>query len=336
MVVFSGTNQGVFTSNGSAQVLQIRSDLDWMYVYNYTQIAAASASTGYQFYWQRGMAPGTGLEYKSNSGSTAVNIVALASGGFTLANNTISVPGPAIAITSITNATPPVVATGNTAGLFAGSTIVQLYNVVGAQQLGGLDFTVGTVVGSTSFTLAYMAGIAAATTGNYRVIPYDPYFYPPQRVISKIESSTLNGSNVAIVTLTVTHNFTVGQRVRFYIPQVTSSAFGMTQLNQVEATIVAIGAADADSTTNTITVNVDVSGFTAFAWPLTTDPAFTPAQVVPVGEYTAQANLSGVNPFQDAEINEGYIGILLGAGANGPAGQNADVIYWVAGKSFNQ
>jgi hypothetical protein len=333
-VVFSGSQTGVFTSTGNAQIIQIRTGYDTISTFNLTQIAVQTASTGYEFKWQGGMAQGSAIEYKSNAGSTAVNTVYLATGGFTFIDNTINNPGASVALTAISGAVPPVVATGNTAGLSVGD-IVRLFNVTGAQQLGGLDFTIGTIVANTSFTLAYMRAIAAATGGTFRRIPYNPYFYPPTRVISKIGSSTLNGSNVAIITMTVTHAFTVGQEVRFVIPTDTAVAYGMTQLDGIQAPILAIGAADADGTTNTITVGVDVSAFTAFAWPLTIDPFSTPAQVVPVGANTGVANTYGVNPFEDSEINQGFIGVSLAAGANGPAGVVNDVIYWKATKSYN-
>jgi len=330
-VVFSGTNQGFFTSTGAAQIIQVPSGVDYIHTYNQTQIAANSVSTSYECYWQLGMASGGGLNYESNAGATAVNITPLAAGsGFTLVNNTVNVPGALVALTAISNATPPVVSTGSTAGLVANSSIVRLFNVTGAQQIGGVDFTVGTIVANTSFTLAYMRSIAAATTGNYRIIPYNPYFYPPTRVISKISQAAQ-----AIVTMTVTHAFTVGQKVRFVIPAPTASAFGMTQLNGVEATIVAVGQADTNGVTNTITVNVDTTGFTAFAWPTTTDPFSTFPQVVPVGQNMAQSILSGTNQIGDSEVNQGYIGVQLAAGANAPAGVANDVIFWVAGKSVN-
>ncbi len=311
-VVFSGTNQGSFTSDGTTKILQIRADVDWLNVYN-TTIAAANQTTavGVQYYWQRGFPAGAQWEY------------------FTLVNNTINVPGASVALTSITNATPPVVATGNTAGLAAGD-VVRIFNTTGGQQLGGLDFTIGTIITNTSFTLAFMRAIAAATTGTFRRIPYDPYFYPPTRVISKISQATQ-----AIVTFTVTHAYTVGQKIRFIIPTVSTLAYGMVELNGVEATIVAINQADTNGVTNTVTIDVDTSGFTAFAWPLTADPVHTPAQVVPVGENTAQAIASGTNILGDSEVNQGYIGIALTGGAGSPGGANAEVIYWVAGKSFS-
>lgn len=335
-VVFSGTNQGSFTSTGAAKLLNIRSDLDYMWVYNLTQGAASqTTAVAVKFYWQRGFPAGSMWRTMKSNAANAVNLEQyVTTSGFTLIDTTVSVPGANIALSAISNATPPVVSTGSTAGLSNGD-IVRIFNVTGAQQLGGLDFTVGAVVANTSFTLAYMRAIVAGTTGSWRRIPYDPYFYPPVRIISKIGASTLNASPVAIVTLTVTHAFTVGQKIRFKIPTVTSLAFGMPALNDVEATIVAINAADVDGVTNTITVDVDVSALGTFAWPLTADVPFTPAQVVPVGENTAKALSSNVYEFADAEINNGFIGIKLDGGVNNPGGAAEDVMYWVAGKSFN-
>ena len=324
-VVFSGTNQGFFTSTGAAVILQLRSDVDWMMVYNYTQAATQQADgVGVQFYWQRGMAADTGLEYQKTDSTDALNLLALASGGFTLVNNTVNVPGAPVALTAISSGTPPVVS-ATTTGLIAGQSIVRIYNTVGAQQFGGIDFTVGTISAGTSFQLKWGPTIAAGTTGTYRIIPYNPYFYPYTRVISKITQAAQ-----AVVTMTVQHAWTVGQRIRFVIPTVTATAFGMTQLNGVEADIVAI-----DLANNTITVDVDTSGFTAFAWPLTTDSVFTYPQVVPVGMETSIAIANNVGQLADAEINQGYIGISLAGGADSPAGSSSDVIYWVAGKSVN-
>lgn len=341
--VFSGTNQGSFTSTGANKILKIREDVDYLNVYNITQAAAAQTTpVAVKFYWQRGFPAGAmWATYKSNAANALSLEQYVTAGGFTLVNNTINIPSQSVALTSITNATPPVVATGNTAGLSLGDT-VRIFNTTGAQQLGGLDFTIGTVVANTSFTLAFMSAIVAATGGTFRRIPYDPYFYPPTRMITKILSSSLAGVQTAIITLSVTHNFTVGQAVRLVVPTVTSLAYGMTQLNGLQVNIVAINQADTDGVLNTITVDVDVSGFSAFAWPLTADPFSTPAQVVPVGEQMAVAvnpnpilYPNGVNVIGDAEVNNGYIGISLVGGLNHPGGAAEDVMYWVAGKSFS-
>jgi hypothetical protein len=247
------------------------------------------------------------------------------------------VPGNSVALTAISAATPPVVSTSNTTGLANGS-IVRIFNTTSAQQLGGLDFTIGALSPGSSFTLAYLnssvaLGGTAGTTGTYRLIPYDPYFYPPTRVIANIGPAA--STTQSIITLTVNHNFTVGQVVRFVVPQVTSTAYGMTALDGVQANIVAINQADTNGFTNTITVDVDTSTFGTFLWPLTTDPVHTPAQVVPVGENTSVAIANGVNVLGDSEVNLGFIGISLTGGADHPGGANSDVIYWVAGKSFS-
>lgn len=335
-VVFSGTNQGSFTSTGATKILQIRADVDWINVYNITQMAASqTTAVGVQYYWQRGFPQGAMIAYFKSNAANAANLSQyLTTGGFSLVNNTLNVPGQSIAITAISAATPPVVSTGNTAGLVTGS-IVRIFATTNALQLGGLDYTVGTVVANTSFTLEYINTVTAmnsvaGTTGTYRLIPYDPYFYPPTRVIAKVSNATQ-----AIVTLTVNHNFTVGQVVRFIVPTVTSTAYGMASLNGVQATIVAINQADSDGFTNTITVDVDTTTFGTFLWPLSADPVHTPAQVVPVGENTAQALSAGVNVLGDSEVNQGFIGISLTGGASKPGGANNDVIYWVAGKSFS-
>ncbi len=324
-VVFSGTNQGRFTSDGTAKILNIRSDVDWMYVYNYTVAAAAGADEGAQFYWQRGMAQGRGLEYRKTTATAALTIREIDAGaGFYLIDTSVNVPGPSLALTSISSAATPNVVTANTGSLSDGD-IVRIFSTAGALQLGGLDFTIDSVTGG-GFDLSYMSQIvAAAGPGTFRRIPYNPIFYPRNRVISNITQAVQ-----AVVTLTVTHGFLPGQVIRFVMPRVTALAYGMTELDGVQATIVAV-----DTVNNTITVDIDTTGFTAFAFPLTADVPFTPAQVVPVGENTAEALQLNVNILSDATFNTALIGMLLKAGADSPGGVAEDVIYWVAGKSFS-
>jgi hypothetical protein len=331
-VVFSGTVQGTFVGTGQNILLPIREGVDWINVYN-TTVAAASQTTaiGVQYYWQFGMPPGAMIAYFKSNAAAAANLTQyLTTGGFYPYNNTINIPGPSVALTAISTGTPPVVSTTNTAGLVNGS-VVRIFNTTNAQQFGGVDFTIGNVITNTSFTLAYAPTISpAGTSGTFRMIPYDPYFYPPTRVISNISNATQ-----AIVTLNVTHAYTIGQVVRFVIPTVTSTSFGMTQLDGVAGTIVNIGQSDVNGYTNTITVDVDTTSFGTFAWPVTTDPFTTLPQIVPVGENTAQAIASNVNLLGDSEVNIGQLGITLTGGQNHPGGANGNVMFWVAGKSFS-
>lgn len=312
--------QGRFTSTGNAMTLQIRSDLDWMEIFNFTQAGTtANPGVGTQFYWQRGMAGGTGIEFLKTNATNALNMTTLASGGFTLVDSSSNPVGLLNStITAISNAATPIVSLTSTTGLVTGD-VVRIINVTGALQIGGYDFTIGTVVPNTSFPLAYMSQLpTAGTTGSLRKINFNPIFYPRNRSISSITKAVS-----AVVTLTVTHGFTVGQQIRFNI----SPAFGMTELDGQQATITAV-----NTTNNTITVNIDTTTYTTFAFPLTIQTPFTPAQVVPIGE---AATHPYENLLDDATINTAYIGMLLGAGANGPAGQIGDVIYWRAGTSFS-
>lgn len=312
--------QGSFTSDGTAKQLDIRSDVDWMEVDNYTQMATQQATgRGVQFRWQRGMAAGTGIEIKKTNSTDALNGVTMTTGGFTLLDTSVQTPGPLVStITAISAATPPVVTTSAPHGLIAND-VVRLIDITGAQQLGGYDFTVGNgTLTATTFSLDYMATIVAGTTGFFRKIPFQPQFYPRRRFVSAITAATS-----AVITMTVTHGFTAGQAVRIKVP----AAFGMVQMNNLIGNITAI-----NTTTNTITVDIDSSAFTAFAFPLTADVPFDLAEVIPVGE---TANGTYANNLDDATDNVSIIGMLLGAGAQSPAGSASDVIYWRAGKSFS-
>lgn len=318
---------GSFTSDGSAKTLQIRSGIDWMRTLNYTQILAQTASTGYEFYWQNGMANGYGIEYKSNAGSTAVNTQVITSNGFTLVDSSANPNGAlnngSTAITAVSNAAIPVVTCGSTAGMPAGS-VVRLINITGAHQFDGIDFTIGyNTLSGTTFSLDYAPQIVAGTAGSFRQIKFDPLFYPRRRTISKITRGT-----TTTIYMTVTHGYKVGQVVRFHVP----SAYGTIELDNLQGTILSV---DTTTTTgNSITVDIDSSSFTAFAFPLTAAPYTTPAEVVPVGEDTGVALSSNVDILSDATTNTGYIGMYLGAGAQAPAGQANDLIYWVAGKTL--
>jgi hypothetical protein len=219
-VVFTGTNQGRFTSDGTNKTIQIRSDLDWMWVYNQTNQYAAGAGEGAEYYWQRGMTQGRGTQYTKTVTTNALAVSQIAANaGFFLIDSSVNIPGPSLALTGITAGNPPVVNTANTASLADGD-VVRIFNTAGAKQLGGLDFTIGALNSGVSFELAYMAQIASANpgAGTFRKIPFSPLFYPSTRTITKISQATQ-----AIVTLSVTHDYTIGQVVRFVVPTVTAT-----------------------------------------------------------------------------------------------------------------
>lgn len=332
---FSGTMQGAFISTGAPYLITLRSGFSWMWVKNLTQIAAAAANQGIEFYFDPiAMANGSGIEYSAittaATGAMKASIMA-ANTGFFVYDSSIQSIGAMLPITSIDNSAIPVVSSTNTTGLLANSTMVKIYNTAGALQFAGMDFTVGAVVADTSFQLLYAPQIvAAAGPGSYAIVPYNPIYYPQTRYITAITAQA--GTGYAVVTTSIPHGFVVGQKIAFSIPSVTSTAFGMTQLDQQVGTVLSINTAVG---TNTFVVNINVSGYSAFAFPLTTAPDFTPALAIPAGIDTAVVYASNVSPTAPAYVDQAQTGVLLMNGVNSPAGQTGDQIIWVAGTSWN-
>lgn len=317
--------QGNFAADGTDKVIQLRSDVDWMKVFNLT-VAGASQTTaiGVEFEWFRGFNDGRAIRRLKSNAANAANLTDfITSGGFTLVDTSASPNGVINAtVTAVSNAAIPVVSNSGTNGLAAGD-IVRMINVTGAQQLGGLDFTVGyNTLTSGTFSLDYMAQIVAGTTGSWMKIKYDPLYYPRRRYITNITQASS-----AVVKLSVTHGYKVGQVVRFKVP----SEYGMVEMNGLQGTITAINTTTTSG--NTITVDINSTNFTAFSFPLTAVSPFTAAQVIPVGMDSGEALDSGVDLLSDATDNTGYIGMILGGGFAG--GENGDAMYWIAGKSFS-
>lgn len=311
--------QGYFTGDGNAHILNIQSDVDAILVRNLTKIITPVGGTGVQFYWQRGMAQNSAIQTTSLGVSTQIT-----TNGIQLINTADpQTPGPQLSGTAISGATPPLVSSANTGTLQNGD-IVEIYNAVGALQFNGYQFTVGNVVSNTQFELSFAPTIVAGTTVNYRVIKFQPMYYPRRLFIASVSQATQ-----AVVTFTVTHNLTVGQRLVF---GVIPSMYGMTQLSGLRATIVAI-----NTTTNAVTIDIDTTAFTAFAFPLTAVAAtpHTEPSAVPFGDgFNPLSNPLGNQSVLDgATRNLAVRGIYLGAGANGPAGIASDVIYWQAWKA---
>lgn len=103
-----------------------------------------------------------------------------------------------------------------------------------------------------------------------------PEFQPAMRIISAITNA-----NPAAVTTTIDHDYLDGLIVRLVIPD----GFGMTQADSLTGSITVTGE-------TTFTINIDTSGFDAFASPSPIPDAYTCAQVIPVGEGTLLTNVT--------------------------------------------
>ena len=299
-----GQLDGTFTSDGNIRNIALPSGYSEFRMINITDIGSTAASTPVmRAQGSSSMSAGSAYYNLKTNGAATVQIeTTTTTGGFTfIADSGQRTPSAAVAITAITNATPPVVSTASTAGLNNGD-IVRVYGTTGQLNIAGLDFTIDTIVTNTSFNLTYMvAPGAAATAGFWRRIPFDARYYPRRRFITSISQATS-----AVIVMSVTHGFTVGQEVRMIVP----SAFGMVEMNNLLGVITAI-----NTTTNSITVNIDSSGFTAFAFPSSATAALgvTYAQVVPVGEAAINSSSQHYgNLLDDATYNTSFTGVQIG------------------------
>jgi len=317
--------QGQFTSTGVAVTLPIRSGVDWIEVYNYTEATAANASHGVSYYWQLGMTAGDAIVNLRNAAANAINTstaVTLGVGGFTLVDSSNAQLGAPRAITSVSAV--GLVLTANTTNVSVGS-LVMLSDAIGALQVCGIVCTVTAVNPGVSFTIRVPSNmVLAAAPGAgavYRIVPFPLLFQPQELVVSNV-SQAVN----AVITTFQNHNYVVGQEIRLAGFQNS----GMTQAEGVQGSVTAV-------TASTITTDINSSAWTAFAFPLTGALPVTLPQVIPFGENTATA-LAAVpqaNILADATNNTGFIGVVLAAGITSPAGSNNDVVFWKAGKSFN-
>jgi len=369
-----GQGSFVVPTTVRSQIVQIPSNADWMRVINFTKsgLIGGASAFGIEYYWQRGFPIGSGLVKYYSNGSAVINGDYLASGAFTIYDPSTFANGPAVALTAITAANPPVVTTASTAGIAPGS-IVRLMNLDNQPQIGGIDFTVTAVTLNTNFTIGNinLNASTASTAGSWRLIPFDSLYYPRHRVVTYVSSTTQ-----ARIYMSVTHGFTVGQEIRLSFPGSKNfpsnnsyewGAFGA--LDGVVATIVSVNDARAGNepnnggVANSITVNVDTSGFPSWrtfgnlpnnnggtqGFPPAAAVPFSPALVIPVGEDTAfaltsvlaqtpldyngqQITNTQTGILADATVNTGFLGMTLGTGAlgnisgaaiTGPAGSAA-------------
>lgn len=316
---------GTFTSDGTARNIAIPSGYTKFSLINITDLGSAAASTPVMLAWATSsMSAGSGIyQVKTNGAATlgAITTLAANGGGFTFVSDSASSAlGASLTVTSTTNAAPPVVSLASTAGLANGD-VVRYVNAAGQLNIAGYDFTIGSLIANTSFELSYMgAPGGAGTGGSVRRVPFDPRFYPPYRFVTAITQAAS-----AVITLSVTHQYTVGQQVRLIVP----SAFGMIEMNNQTGIITAI-----NTTTNTITVNIDSSGFTAFAFPTSATAALgvSPAIVVPVGEGAVNSTSQPYgNLLDDATRNTSFNGVIVGT-----AVQTTGKLYqWVAERGIS-
>lgn len=310
------STQGYFKSDGKAKLLKIPTGTTHISVINRTQMATTQTTgRGVRFEWYKGLADGQGFITKKTNSSHALNGSFLTSNGFTLIDTSKPVLGALNAtISAISTAGRPVVTNTGSNKLSAGD-VVRLIDVTSAKQFSGMDFTVGiNTLSGTTFSLDFAPQIATAgTNGSWRKVRFLHGFYPAFRYITKFTKASQ-----AVVTFSVAHDYEVGQKLRLIVPE----KYKMIEADKMAATVVAV-----DSTNNSVTLDLDSSAFTAFAFPVTGDAPFRKAQAVPIGK---GVGIDYEDLWGSTVSNQGYLAIELASGSDSPAGNNNDEIYWHA------
>lgn len=106
--------------------------------------------------------------------------------------------------------------------------------------------------------------------------------------------ASITQSYPMVVTTTQDHDYVLGMKVTFLIP----SNFGMVQLNGKNAQV-------SDLTSDTLTIDLDSTNFTPFAYPSPLPDAYTPPSVIPnsSGPYLPPLPL----PYGNQDSFEGVI-----------------------------
>ncbi len=331
---------GSFTSAGVGVKIPMPSSADYVKTTNITQMATTAGGNkcvAAEWFGPKfgvgASAANDGLRWRKNS-SHSINIDAFststATGGFTYVTQIPVIEAQsANAITAITNASPAVVSQTNT---YSEGDILQFYSTTGMLQIAGMNFQISTVSGST-YTLIGLraAGFAAAATAGYtrrisKMLAVEPQFL----YVTEITQAT---QAVVRTSVDPTEYYVVGMKVHFSVPY----SFGMYQMNQLTGTIVAMSSAN-----YTMTVDIDSSAFSAFAFPASSaSPTATLfATVAPAGASTKFDPITEVQTGYDFQFQPFRTGqftpyLYLSGGALSPAGAAADVIDWMAYKFEN-
>jgi len=315
--------QGSFTSTGVRTKIALPVDITQFDVWNYTNSATTGAITGAVYNkWSFGMPALGGIAtYKDGSDDLLMITNDATNPGFRLYDESEPDLSSPQTITAITNAaTFTVTGSAGLGGLQNGDVVILqgLASAGNANNIAGFPIQVAAVnSGAGTFQNAFALANApgqTATGGRFRIEYSSPQpWYPTQRYIVNINTTT------DTITTSVAHGYLPGQTVLFTIPP----TFGTRELNGLSATILSV-------TASTFTVDLDLSAFTAFVWAPSVVGAFNFATVAPAYMNTAIANQLNVNPYNDARQTLATKGIILFPGTYGPAGVNANEIFWSA------
>ena len=337
-MAFTILDGGSFTSTGAGVKVPVPSSADYFRTWNITQMPLAPATAvviGGEWFGSKfgsgATAANDGIRWKKTNSTNTVTMdtfaTSTASNGFTYVTSAPVVEAQAAnAITAITAASPAVVTQTNT---YSEDDVVYLYNTTGMLQIAGMPFQISTV-SSSGYTLKGLRAAAFSTPGTAgytrRVSKFNAV-EPEYLYITEITRAT---QAVVRTSVDPTNHYVVGMKIHFSVPY----SFGMTQINGLTGKIVAVSAAN-----YTVTVDIDTTAFTAFAFPASTasptaqlfatySPAGASTQYDPVTQVQTGYDFQK-QPFRTGEFTP-YM--FLAGGAQSPAGAASDVINWMVYK----
>ncbi len=312
MAEYSKILRGTFTSTGVNKALWFPMVPDSIEIWNRTKYNTTSNNTATQAIGWNDSAAGTAYATASN-GTTWLGKT-LTSGGFTFISAGTYTFGAvqAMATTFVTQANPAnITVTGH--GYQTGD-VVWVYGTTGMLQIAGVPYVI-TRVDANNFTIPVNSSgfAAAATAGFVKKFNFPDLYIPEACVITAITQAAQ-----AVITTSINHNFVVGQEVGFIIP----SAWGMNQLSSAiylqtsngipqQAFVVA-------TTANTVTVNINSTGFTAFSYPTSATAALgvSSPQIYPIGDQNTGYSLNSSGQVPYLGVTNGIIGIPGAYAAN--------------------
>ena len=342
MLPFSFIGSGSYTNAASAlpTTVALSAKPDYFMVRDITNYGAASNAAGlieawtYPFTMAAGAYRGTGMTNAAATSNTFYGLTGTAN-GFTFIDPANPPTFAALTGTTI-DKTAWTVLMANTGSIAVGDT-VRVLSPTGMLQAGGITAQVTAVSVNTSITLGYIA--TAVTNGaNFTsnasacsILKFIPnQFYPKELQVMHVTQATQ-----AKVYFARPNTFTPGEIVDFNVP----TTYGMISLSFLTKAVG--GAARVLVVTNTatessITLDLDTSGFTAFAYPTSagsvgkaSPPFCFPAGsgVVPFnGSATVPQSPPGTN-LQDAFDNRNQYYMYIGSSV---VGANSAVMQWMA------
>ncbi len=335
---FTILDGGSFTSTGVGVKIPLPSSADYFRTWNITALGSNTADlcVGGEWFGSKfgsGATPDNdGIRWRRpNPGSYSLFMdkfsTSTASSGFTyVTTSPVFEAQNAAAITAITAASPAVVS--QAAHGYSAGDIIRIYGTTGMLQYGGIDVQISSV-NTNDYTLIGIraAGLTAGTAGYTRRISKYNAVEPEYLYVTEITKAT---SAVVRCSVDPTNYYVVGMKVRFSVP----SSFGMVEMDGLTGTITALSSAN-----YTMTVDINSSAFTTFAFPLTTTSPTSQlfATVAPAGASTKFDPLTNTYTGYNFSLQPFHTGqfvpyIFLAAGAGSPAGANADVINYMSYK----